>query len=223
MGKQKMRVSFDAQMLLETKKTGIGWCADNIVRELALDEDKRLQADYFSLRRSEKEIQNVEQYEKLGVKINSCTWFDKVLYKLLWQVIPVPYHGFFGKTADVTLFFNYIVPPGVKGKTIAVVHDMAYLTYPDTVLSKTRNWLRLTLKKSCERADAIVTVSEFSKKEIIKYLHVPADKITVMPNGVNLELYHPNHTADEIAQIKEKYGIMSEYFLYLGTLEPRKT
>ena len=217
-----MKIAFDSQLFLKGNKTGIAWCADNVIREMAKLPEYECQCDFFALGHDEKQIDNVRVYEKLGVKLNPCKWFNNVIYKLIWPIIPIPYSWFFGKDRDVTIFFNFIVPPGVKGKKVAVVHDMAYKACPETVDAKTRKWLELTLKKSCDRADLIVTVSEFSKKEIIKYLGVPEEKIIVMPNGVDLDLYHPNYPEEEVSRCKEKYHIGREYFLYLGTLEPRK-
>ena len=52
---------------------------------------------------------------------------------MIWNIIPLKYNWFFGKNADVTHFFNYHIPPGVKGKTVVTVHDMTYKRYPETV------------------------------------------------------------------------------------------
>ena len=130
--------------------------------------------------------------------MNPCKWFHPLIYKLIWPFFPIPYSLFFGNDRQITQFVNFVVPPGVKGKKVTIVHDMAYKAYPETVYYKTRRWLQLTLKGSCRRADAIITVSEFSKQEIVKYLGVKPEKITVMPNGVDLELYHPNYTEEQV-------------------------
>lgn len=217
-----MKIAFESQLFLKQKKTGIAWNADHVIKVLAQDGRYSCLCDYFAMRNSEEQLEQVRCYEKYGVKMDPCKWFHNVLYKLIWPIIPIPYRLFFPEKRDVTIFFNFIVPPGVQGKTIAIVHDMAYQAHPETVNRKTLKWLQLTLKKSCKRADAIVTVSEFSKKEIVKYLGVPAEKITVMPNGVNLDLFHPGYSQTQIDQVKNKYQINGRYFLYLGTLEPRK-
>ena len=82
--------------------------------------------------------------------------------------------------------------------------------------------LDLGLVKSMRRADRIVTDSEFSKSEIIRYYPEFADKIRVVPCGVDTQKFHPETNAQKIAQVREKYEIRGDYFLYLGTLEPRK-
>lgn len=110
----------------------------------------------------------------------------------------------------------------MKGKKVTIVHDMAHLACRDTVRRKTRWWLDLTLKQSCRRADLILTVSEFSKSEIIKYLNMPEEKVRVMYPGVDLELFHPGYPDEQVQRAKKKYGIDGDYILYLGTIEPQK-
>lgn len=217
-----MKIAFESQLFLGGNKTGIGWCADNIVKELAADPEYQCQCDYMAYHQEEGQRYPVHEYEEYGVKMNPCKWFHPLIYKLIWPFFPIPYSLFFGSDRQITQFFNFVVPPGVKGKKVTIVHDMAYKAYPETVYYKTRRWLQLTLKGSCRRADAIITVSEFSKQEIVKYLGVKPEKITVMPNGVDLELYHPNYTEEQVGSVKDHYKIQGDYFLYLGTLEPRK-
>ena len=78
------------------------------------------------------------------------------------------------------------------------------------------------LKKSMKRPSRIVTDSEFSRQEIIRYFPQFADKIRVVYCGVNTEKFHPVDDPAQISAVKEKYGIDRDYFLYLGTVEPRK-
>ena len=215
-----MKIAFEAQLFLKGEKTGIAWCADNIIKELAVRESCR--CNYFSLGYKKGQLCKVEKYEKYGVQGCKCRWFHDILYKLIWPFIPIPYSWFFREKADITLFFNCVVPPGVSGKSVVIVHDMAYKVCPETVRLKTKRWLQLTLKRSCRRADAIVTVSDSSKRDIIQYLGIEPEKISVMPNGVDLRYFHNNYERGAIENLKKKYRIEDEYFLYLGTLEPRK-
>lgn len=215
-----MKIAFESQLFLKGEKTGIAWSADNIIKELAFKES--CQCNYFSFGYRTDQQSKVKKYEKYGVKGCNCAWFHDILYKLVWPIIPIPYSWFFRKRTDVTQFFNCVVPPGVSGKSIVIVHDMAYKVCPETVRLKTKRWLQLTLRRSCRRADAIVTVSESSKRDIIRYLGIEPEKITVMPNGVDLRFFHNNYKRDEIESLKKKYRMAEDYFLYLGTLEPRK-
>jgi len=73
-----------------------------------------------------------------------------------------------------------------------------------------------------KRADMIITISEFSKSEILKYFPEHESKIRVVPCGVDLNEFKPCEDPDKIRHCREKYKIDGDYFLYLGTLEPRK-
>ena len=219
-----LRVDFDAQLLLEPQKTGIGLMAYNTLYALA---DKEVQGslNVFTMRKKRGYEQQWAQMQVLcdrGLFMRKCTWFHDVLYKMLWNFLPIPYSLFFGAHADITHFFNYYIPPGVRGKRVTTVCDMVCKAYPETMNFKTRTMLNLSLKRSVKRAHRIVTISEFSKREIVRYLGVDENKIDVVPCGVDLASFHPNVSEQERQRVKSAYGIDGQYFLYLGTLEPRK-
>jgi glycosyltransferase involved in cell wall biosynthesis len=217
-----VKISFDGQLFLKGEKTGIGWFAHNVLTNLATDSNNEYELNCFTLGYREANQLEIYKYKEIGYTINKVRWFHDVIYRTIWNFIPIPYWIFFGRKSQVTVFFNYIIPPGVRGKKITVVHDMAYKAYPETVRTKTRKFLELSLAKTCKRADRIITISEFSKSEILRYLHVKADKIEVIPLGVDTSIYHSNYSMLDIEKTKEKYKIDNEYFLYLGTIEPRK-
>lgn len=216
-----LKIAFDVQLLMKGEKTGIAWCTENILKRMP-NYQHNIQLNCFTLGYSDTQFVNISKYRMLGYTIKQCIWFHDVLFKYISCIIPLPYSLFFPDKADITMFFNYIIPPGVHGKRITIIYDMAYKACPETVRNRTKNMLNLTLKNTCKRADKIITISEFSKGEIIQYMGVDEDKIVVMPCGVDFSLYHPNYTHEQINNVKRKYKINDDYLLYLGTLEPRK-
>lgn len=118
-------------------------------------------------------------------------------------------------------FFNFFIPPFVSGKRVVTIHDMAYIAHPETVRFRTKYMLKMNIKRTCERADHIITVSNFSKAEIIKYLSVPPEKISVVNPAYEPRIFNTDPEPDA-KTILEKYKIPNKYLLYLGTLEPRK-
>lgn len=218
-----MKIAFESQLLMEAEKTGIGWVADGILRQLRRQRpEDTMQLNYFKLRnRSAGRPASMEEYVQLGFQDVSAR-FSFSLYRMIWNVLPLPYSWFFGKDTDVTVFFNYYIPPGVKGKKITIFHDMAYKRFPETVRARTKMMLDSNMEQACRRADAILTVSEFSKREVLEYLPVSPEKITVMPLGIRSERFHTGYTEEQIGAAREKYRLPKEYLLYLGTLEPRK-
>lgn len=217
-----MKIAFESQLFLKGNKTGIAWCADNLIRGILKNTDYECQLNYFSKGCDEEKLAAMTEYQVAGALLKPCRFFKATWYKLIWPFLPLPYCWFFRDNCQITQFFNFVIPPGVKGKKVTIVHDMAHLACRKTVRLKNRIWLELTLRQSCRRADIVLTVSEFSKSEIVKHLRVPEEKVKVMYPGVDLELFHSRYTKEQIDRAKQKYGIEGEYILYLGTIEPRK-
>lgn len=218
-----IKIAFDALPLLG-RKTGIGFCADGQIRAMAMFHmEHQFVLNYFAVRNLAQHQQEINAYLSCSPNISARHAFcPPYLYRILSGVLPLNYQWFFGSDCQITHFFNYIVPPGVSGKCVVTVHDMVYQAFPETVRGRTRHMLDLGLVKSMRRADRIVTDSEFSRSEIIRYYPEFARKIRVVPCGVDLKKFHPVTDSEQIRRVLEKYHISPPYFLYLGTIEPRK-
>lgn len=217
-----MKISIDAQPLVCQNKSGIGYYGHNLLLELSKNEKTKLVLEFFAFRHSKEKIACAEQYCAGNVALDACVWFTNRIYLLLTAVLPISRSFFFSNSSDANFYFNYILPPGVHGKKVVVVHDMVFRDCPETASLKTRFLLTLFLKRSLKRADRIVTVSEFSKQRIQNYYGIPDERISIVPCGVDIEQYHPLNDISLIDSVKAKYNIDGEYFFYLGTLEPRK-
>lgn len=216
-----MNIAFDALPLISGNMTGIGWCEVGQTTAMArLHPEDNFYYSFFSRKDDHIKIERLAPFsEHIKPMIAHASGY---VYRAASTYLPIPYKHFFGKNADVTHFFNYIAPPGVHGKTVITVHDMVYKAFPETVRGRTKWMLISGLKPSMNRADIIVTDSEFSKSEILKYFPKYAEKIRVVPCGVDLEKFKPCDTPERIPEVKKSLGIEGEYFLYLGTIEPRK-
>lgn len=218
-----MRIAFSGQPLLEKEKTGIGYYTEGLVKNII---KQYAQNEYFinvfSYKKPEAAKEMLSAYENRNTRVNVCRFMPLKIYKLIWSVIPIPYYVFFKEKVDITHFFNYYIPPFVRGKKVTTIHDMTIKAYPETVRFLSRVMAKLNLRTTCKRATRIITSSEFSKREIMKYLKIPAEKISVLYSGVDLEVYKPCEDERVKEAVKYKYGIEGDYYLYLGTLEPRK-
>lgn len=70
-------------------------------------------------------------------------------------------------------------------------------------------------------ADRYVTVSEFSKRDICRFHRLPPERVVVVYNAAS-ERFHQKLPSEQIARIREKYGLPREYFLFLGGFDKRK-
>ena len=217
-----MNISFDALPLISDNMSGIGYCQAGLVGEMIKSHpEDRYTFDYFSRKDHEVKRNRLAAYMQKNCDINE-SHFSGFLYRSIMNIIPLPYSLFFGKKAELTHFFNYIIPPFVHGKKVVTIHDMVIRAYPETVRFRTKQLLLTGMKKSMKRADIIITDSEFSKTEIEKYYPQFSGKIQVVYCGVNTEKFYHIEDTERIEKTKKNLGIESEYFLYLGTIEPRK-
>ena len=217
-----MNISFDALPLISENMSGIGYCQAGLVGEMIKSHpEDSYTFEYFSRKDHYIKRNRLQKYMCKNCSINE-SHFSGFLYRVVMNIIPVPYSFFFGKKSELTHFFNYIIPPFVHGKKIVTIHDMVIKAYPETVRFRTKQVLNTGMKKSMRRADVIITDSEFSKSEIIKYYPKYKEKIQVVYCGVNTEKFHPVTDHTKIDNVKKSLGINGDYFLYLGTIEPRK-
>ena len=104
--------------------------------------------------------------------------------------------------------------------TVLVSHDLAYLHYPDQIPAWALRYYQRKMPLFLERADRILTVSEFGKTDILQHFPISADKITVAPNALRGQFKALD--ADEKQAIKFAYADGRDYFFYLGAVHPRK-
>ena len=118
---------------------------------------------------------------------------------------------------------TFAVPVVRNGtRTVATIHDVVFRRHPNLVEPKLRRYLDIATRRACNSADRLITVSEFSKKEMVELFEVPPDRVTVISNGVRA----PAHLAAPSAQTQR--GLMElglerhRYALYVGSVEPKK-
>ena len=122
--------------------------------------------------------------------------------------------------ADVFVSCDGFCSLTTKVPQCLVVHDLAFLHYPEFIKRSHRIFYKRYTPKFLAKAGVIATVSQFSKEDILKHYSVPAEKINVVYNGVK-ETFHPV-SEEEKQAVKLKYTEGKEYFVYVGAIHPRK-
>ena len=123
--------------------------------------------------------------------------------------------------ADVYLFPDFVRWPVLTRRSVVVVHDLAFAKVPRFVPAGTRALLDNVVPRSVAKADAIVAVSEFTKRELLTTFDVDPHRVAVVPNAVDHDRFSPRSSA-EIELVSAKLGIDRPYVLMTGTVEPRK-
>ncbi len=120
------------------------------------------------------------------------------------------------------LHVQYTAPPFCPAPVVAMIHDLAFEHLPETFTRRGKAQLRLTVRHTARHAAQILTVSEFSRQDIINTYRLPPDRITVTHNGCEAQ-FTPQPTSDREAEtIKQKFGIRRDYLLAVGSVQPRK-
>jgi glycosyltransferase involved in cell wall biosynthesis len=101
-----------------------------------------------------------------------------------------------------------------------VVHDLSFLHFPCFNKTSHVRYYRSRLPRFLQKAKRIVTVSAFSKRDILSQYHTPEEKIEVIHNAAR-DIFQPlDNTGKE--RVKQAYTDGKEYFIYAGAIHPRK-
>lgn len=140
--------------------------------------------------------------------------------RFFWNLVAVPRY-LWRENIDV-YHTQYIVPFFVPSRTkvVTLIHDVSFRAYPKLISWSDRIFLALLLPRSLKKAAKIIAVSQFTKAEIMRYYGLSSTKITVIPNAPQ-EIFREEAKGD-IGALRKKYKLPEKYFLYAGTLQPRK-
>ncbi|MDP2671086.1 MAG: glycosyltransferase family 1 protein [bacterium] len=109
--------------------------------------------------------------------------------------------------------------PGLK--TVVTIHDLgaeylaAYHKFPDRIYL---NWSTAFV---ANYASHIIAVSEATKKDLVREFKVKEERISVVYEGVDRNFFKKSQP-EQVDQVRKKYGLKKPYFLFVGTIQPRK-
>ncbi len=213
-------IAYNLQPIAVRGLTGIGNYTLEAARRL-IDEASELHAfDFLGRNGAAAILQENLQMNLSGYDLHIVRSLPLSVYIRMGSLGKLmPYSTLTRSKADLTVFFNYLTPGGLKGKNMITIYDLVSERFPETMQGRNRRLLQGHLQDSATRASSILTISEFSKSEIIDVLGVPEEKIFVGPCGVDTKFYTPGEGFE--TQINKKFNL-EKYILYVGTLEPRK-
>ena len=120
---------------------------------------------------------------------------------------------------DVTLHLSGTLPIG-RGTHVAVLHDVLPLTNPEWFSWRFARWYRTVLRSAAPRAAAIITVSEWSRREIVRVLGVDAARVHTIVQGIG-PFAAPADPAN-VRAVRERFSLPDRFVLALGAGDPRK-
>lgn len=115
---------------------------------------------------------------------------------------------------------NYYLPP-FGGRSVVTVHDLSHYVYPRWHPPERVRYLQAEMERSLERACAIITDTEYIRREVANYFGWPLDRIFAVHLASAPEFFPRSH--EELAPVLQGLGLAPDgYCLFIGTVEPRK-
>jgi len=145
-----------------------------------------------------------------GWKAPRMVWMQVVAPRLLTQLQP-----------DVVHFTNGMIPLAPSVPTVVTIHDMSLTLFPRYHPLRRVVLNRPLVNVAARRADAVITVSDSAKRDIVGLYGLDADRVRVV-HEAPAPSFRPVHDMAALQRVRQSYGLADRFVLYVGTIEPRK-
>jgi len=205
-------LAIDASRANRAARTGVEWYAFHVIQELKRIVPDDVRVTLYS-----------EEPLRDGLETLPSNWESAVLswpprrlwtqIRLSWETLMHPKDAFFVPA--------HVPPVLSRGSLVTTLHDVAFMTMPEAYRTPGRWYLRFMYRLAARRG-RVLTVSEFSKQEIVKAFSKDADaaRITVTPLAPDAR-FRPT-TSDAVSAAMKRNGLTKPYFLFVGRLERKK-
>jgi len=119
------------------------------------------------------------------------------------------------------LHVQYTAPLNIAAPVVVTVHDVSFLENPEYFRLSRRMQLRLTVARTIERAERVLTVSDYSRDAILRHYDISPEKVRVVPNAASPE-FRVTGRERAMASVQKKWGIPGPFVFSVGDLQPRK-
>ena len=199
-----MTIGIDGNEANVSERVGVSMYTLNLLKEFHKNASKQTRFVIYLRKPPLSDLPEQNEYFKYVVIPDSVAWSQ----------IFFPAYLATHKKPDVLFCPAHYIPRFSSVKTVVAIHDVAYFYFPEEFLKKDlyklKNWTSYALSRSRK----VISVSENTKKDIIKFYKTSEEKIEVIHNGFNQA---------SSTEIPKEYEIPSSpYLLYVGTLQPRK-
>jgi glycosyltransferase involved in cell wall biosynthesis len=117
---------------------------------------------------------------------------------------------------------HFVVPVVRTCPLVVTIHDVIYMVRKDELKSRLgRLYYGCMMPLAVRLSDAVITISECTKNDIVRHLKGSPEKIFVVPVGIDSR-FQPVTDAESLKRVREKYGISDRYVLYVGIYRERK-
>lgn len=208
-----MLIGIEASRADKPAKTGVEWYAWHLIQ--GLKQAPGQEAHSWMLYSNQAVSAQLAE-APANWHMRSLSWPSRYLWtqvRLSWELSR--------HRPDVLFVPAHVLPRVIPDKSVVTLHDVGFLRYPHLYKRVQRIWHPLVTRDIARRASRILTVSEYSKQEIVHYCNVDPERITVTYPGAD-HLSTEEITTEQIRMVIERYRISGHYFLYIGRVEAKK-
>ncbi len=240
-----MKIGIDASRANREFKTGTEWYSYYLIKNLIEIDKENKYILYSDKPLSEGFLQDLNLENNKHVKVKILKW----PFKFFWTLGRLSLEMIFSRP-DILFVPAHVMPLFFPKKSITTIHDVAFVgnecLYEKEVVDFESNLLKKIVKffisiltrGKCElrasdylnwstrfalkRVKKVISVSNFTKKEILSNYKINPDKIAVVYNGFNSDLYKKIEDKNILSRTLFDYGLDNPYFLYVGRIEKKK-
>jgi glycosyltransferase involved in cell wall biosynthesis len=153
-------------------------------------------------------------------RVHRSSWkSERPARRIAWEQIVLP---FLAKKYRLDILHSpmHVLPGVCPVRSVVTVLDLAFMRYPETFPRLQREYLEFATKRAVRKANAVITISENTRRDVVETFGVPESRVFTTPLGVDESFVPASSTS--IEEIRRRYGIQETSVLYVGTLEPRK-
>jgi len=117
---------------------------------------------------------------------------------------------------------HYVLPPLTRRRSIVTIHDCIHLMFPQYLPNRAAYaYAKAFLWSATQQARRILTVSEASKRDILRLFDVPAERVSVIYNAID-ERFRIPPDPERVEQVRERFQLNDDFVLYVGNIKPHK-
>lgn len=154
-----------------------------------------------------------------GIDLRRSRWdTEHPLRRILWEQLAQPWQlGDF----DLVHALAFVSPLILSRPSVVTVYDLSFIHFPQVLPAARRLYLRLFTRLSCQRARRVIAISQSTARDLTAALGISPSKIDIALPGYDALAYHPL-PAEQIRAFRAAKDLPDRFWLFLGTLEPRK-
>ncbi len=209
-----MKIAVNTRLLMPGKLDGIGWFTYETLRRIVVDHPEHT---FYFLYDRKYSAETVFAENVVPIIVSPPTRHPILWYIWLEWRIPSVLKSI---DADMFLSTDGFISLRSKIPSCAVIHDINFVHRPKDLPYISRIYYRFFYRKFAKKATRLATVSEFSRRDIINNYDIDENKIDLVYNGASKNFYPVKKS--RIEEIKEEYSSGAPYFVFVGSIHPRK-